>query len=178
MPSIPVFEQDLYADEFILDPHPGYKAMRELGAVVWLPSLGNFALTHHREVQTALRDHRTFISGDGVAADQFGCDFLQGNTVASDGQKHTELRQAMAPPMLPGELGSIAPAVQTAANQLIEDLLKRKTFDAITDLAQHLPLTIVRDMVGLPDFGQQKMLQWAAAAFDVLGIQNERAFFV
>jgi len=174
MVSIPVFEQDLYSDEFIQNPYPGYTAMRELGAVVWLPTLGNFALTRHSEVQAALRDHQTFISSDGVAADQFGCDFLQGNTVASDGQKHTELRQAMAPPMLPGELVSIAPAVQSAADQLIDDLLQRKTFDAITDLAQHLPLTVVRDMVGLPDFGQQKMLQWAAAAFDVLGVQNER----
>ena len=29
-------------------------------------------------------------------------------------------------------------------------------------------------MVGLPEFGQDKMLQWAAAAFDVLGVQNQR----
>ena len=148
--------------------------MRKLGPVVWLPALGNFAITQHREVQAALRDHKTFISGDGVAADQFGCDFLQGNTVASDGQKHTELRQAMASPMLPGELGAIKPAIQSAADQLIENLLTHQHFDAINDLAQHLPLAIVRDMVGLPDFGQKRMLQWAAAAFDVLGVQNER----
>jgi len=29
-------------------------------------------------------------------------------------------------------------------------------------------------MVGLPDFGQDKMLKCAAAAFDVLNAQNER----
>jgi cytochrome P450/ferredoxin-NADP reductase len=174
MTSIPVFDQDLFADDFIRDPYPGYAAMRDLGAVVWLPTLGNYALTRHREVQAALRDHTTFISRCGVAADQFGCDFLQGNTVASDGDRHTELRRAMAAPMLPGELGHIKSAVQNAADQLIDDLLSRDQFDVVTDLAQHLPLTIVREMVGLPDFGQQRMLQWAAAAFDVLGVQNER----
>lgn len=174
MTSIPVFDQDLFADDFIQNPYPGYSAMRDLGAVVWLPALGNYALTRHREVQAALRDHGTFISRCGVAADQFGCDFLQGNTVASDGDRHTELRRAMAAPMLPGELRHIKTAVQHAADQLIDDLLARDQFDAVTDLAQHLPLTIVREMVGLPDFGQQRMLQWAAAAFDVLGVQNER----
>jgi len=174
MVTIPVFDQDLFADEFIQNPYPAYARMRELGPVVWLPVHGNFALTQHREVRAALRDNETFISGDGVAADEFGCNFLQGNTVASDGQKHAELRQAMAAPILPGELGSIKPGVQAAADQLIDDLLTRGKFDAIADLAQHLPLTIVRDLVGLPDFGQDKMLQWAAAAFDVLGVQNGR----
>lgn len=174
MASIPVFEQDLFADEFIRNPYPAYASMRKLGPVVWLPSLGNFALTQHHEVQAALRDNYTFISGDGVAADTFGCDHLQGNTVASDGQKHTELRRAMAAPLLPGELVGIKDTVQSAANQLIDDLLKRGQFDAIADLAQHLPLTIVTEMVGLPDFGKERMLQWAAAAFDVLGVQNER----
>ena len=50
---------------------------------------------------------------------------------------------------------------------------KRK-FDAITDLAQPMPLAIVRDLVGLPDFGRDNMLKWAGAAFDMQGIQNER----
>ena len=131
-------------------------------------------MVRHKEVQEALRNHKTFISGKGVASDQFGCDFLQGNTVASDGCRHTTLRKAMAKPMLPGELEGIKESVQSSADDLIESLLEQGSFDAVTDLARYLPMTIVRSMVGLPEFGQEKMLQWAAAAFDVLGVQNQR----
>ena len=48
------------------------------------------------------------------------------------------------------------------------------SFEAIIDLAQPLPLTVVRDLIGLPDFGRENMLKWASAAFDMQGIQNAR----
>ncbi len=170
----PVYDVDFYADDFIRDPHPHYAAMRALGPVVYIPSLGNFALTQHVAVQNALRDHARFTSAKGVAGDKFGSDFLQGNTVASDPPKHTKLRRAMAPPLLPGALETIRPEVERVADTLIEGLVERGSFDAVSDLARHLPLKIVTEMVGLPDFGQDNMLKWAAAAFDVLGKQNER----
>jgi len=172
--EVPSFDEDLFTDSVIQNPWPVYKRMRELGPVVWLSAHGNYALPRHREVQKALRDHKTFISSKGVAADQFGCDFLQGNTVASDDKRHTILRSAMAPPILPGALVEVEQEVQRVANKLIDKLVTRETFDAVTDLARFLPFTIVRELVGLPEFGQDKMLEWAAAAFDVLGIQNQR----
>ena len=168
------FNEDLFSDTVIQNPWPVYARMRQRGPVAWLPEPGCYALVRHQEVQSALRNHETFISGRGVASDQFGCDFLQGNTVASDGCRHTALRKAMAQPMLPGELGGIEENVQHAANDLIEKLAEQGSFDAVTDLARYLRMTIVRSMVGLPEFGQDKMLQWAAAAFDVLGVQNQR----
>lgn len=174
MASLYTFDEDLFADSVIKNPWPVYARMREKGPVAWLPKPGCFALVRHQEVQQALRNHTVFISGKGVASDQFGCDHLQGNTVASDGERHTTLRKAMAQPMLPGELGGIRDKVQQAADDLIEQLLDRGSFDAVTDLARFLPMTIVRNMVGLPEFGQDRMLQWAAAAFDVLGVQNQR----
>lgn len=168
------FDEALFSDAAIENPWPVYARMRNAGPVLWLPRLGNYALPRHRQVQQALRDHDTYISRRGVAADHFGCEFLQGNTVASDGCRHSKLRQAMAEPMLPAQLGHIADQIQTAADNLIDDLLKRGSFDAVNDFATCLPLTVIRDRVGLPEFGQDKMLHWAAAAFDVLGIQNSR----
>lgn len=170
----PEYDIDFYADAVVRDPLPHYARMRALGAVVWLPRHGCYALTRHAEVRAALRNHADFISGNGVAGDDFGCTFLQGNTVASDEPRHSCLRRAMAPPLLPGALGEIREAVQQTADALVEDLVAREGFDAVADLARHLPLQIVRDMVGLPAFGRDNMLKWAAAAFDVLGRQNRR----
>ncbi len=174
MAKAPALDIDLYSDEVIANPWPVYAQMRKLGPVVWLPVHENFALTRGKEIREALRDPETFCSGRGVAADQFGCDYLQGNTVASDPPRHTQLRQAMAPPLTPSSLQEIAPNIEEMAEALIVDLVSRGSFDAVPDLAHHLPLTIVRDMVGLPDFGRENMLKWAAAAFNVLGIQNSR----
>ncbi|MEP5762026.1 MAG: cytochrome P450/oxidoreductase [Litoreibacter sp.] len=172
--KVPSYDVDFYSDDFIRDPHPHYAAMRTLGPVVFIPSLGNYAFTQHRVVQDALRDPVRFSSAKGVAGDKFGSDFLQGNTVASDPPTHTKLRRAMAPPLLPGALETVRPEVERVADVLIEGLVDKGSFDAIADLARYLPLKIVTEMVGLPDFGQDNMLKWAAAAFDVLGMQNQR----
>ncbi len=38
----PHYHAEFYSDEFIADPFHHYGAMRDLGAVVYLPALGNF----------------------------------------------------------------------------------------------------------------------------------------
>ena len=156
--TIASYDVDLYADEAIRNPWPHYAAMRDLGPVVWLPQHENYALTRHDEVSKALRDPQTFISGRGVAANEFANGITRGNSAASDGDRHHAIRAATSAPLLPGALEQVRPLIEESAEQLIERLLACEDFDAVKDLATHLPLTIVRDLVGLPDFGRENML--------------------
>lgn len=173
-PMAPSDDVDLYDDTVIQNPWPHYARLRALGPVVWMSTLGNYAFTHYDVVRDALRKPDIFISGDGVAADDFGCQHLRGNTVGSDGDRHAALRGAMQPPLTRKAVEAYRPRIQETANQIVARCAAKGRFDAIPDLAQGLPLTIVRDLVGLPDFGRENMLKWAAAAFDVLGVQNAR----
>jgi cytochrome P450 len=172
--AVPKYDADFYSDGFIRDPHPHYAAMRALGPVVWLPEQGNYAVTRYDEVREALRNVQVFSSSRGVAGDQVGCDFMKGNTVASDPPVHGVMRTAMAEPLLPGALEKIRGQIEATADTLIAELVLRRRFDGVEDLARHLPLTIVTELVGLPEDGRENMLKWAAAAFDILGVQNER----
>jgi cytochrome P450/ferredoxin-NADP reductase len=174
MMSAPIYDVDFYSDAFIRDPWPHYAKMRDLGPLVFLPRHDNYALTRHDAVFRALQDPGVFISGKGVAADAFANSITLGNSAASDGERHHAIRQATSAPLLPGALEKVRGQVEIAAEQLIDRLVGLETFDAMKDLATHLPLTIVRDLVGLPDFGKENMLRWASATFDLLGVQNER----
>lgn len=172
--TVPSYDVDFYSDSFIREPWKHYAAMRALGPLVWLPQHGNYALTRYREVADCLRDPETYCSGRGVAADRTACDLMRGNSIASDGERHHAIRFAMAGPLLPGALEEVRPLIEGLAEDLIDRLIEQGEFDAMSDLASHLPLTVVRDLVGLPDFGKDNMLRWGAAAFDLLGIQNPR----
>lgn len=174
MKSVPVYDVDFYSDDFIRNPWPHYAEIRALGPVVWLPQHENYALVRYDEVAQALRDHDTFISGDGVAANAFANEITRGNSAASDGERHRAIRQATSAPLLPGALEKARGQIDLAASQLIDRLVAAGAFDTMKDLATHLPLTIVRDLVGLPDSGKDNMLRWANATFDLLGIQNAR----
>jgi len=172
---IPVYEKDFYSDEFIRNPYPEYELMREMGPVVYVEKLGNFAFTHYDSVKYALKNNRIFINSNGVAADEVGSNFLKGNILSSDGSVHSELRRAMAPPLMPKALKKLESKVEVLVSNLIDGLiLRNESFDVMKDLAPVLPLEIVRGMIGLPEFGQKNMLEWADAAFNILGVQNVR----
>ncbi len=172
--GVPHYSCDFYGDAFIQDPWPHYAAMRALGPVVFIPDLGNYALTQYAAVRAALSVFAQFESKHGVAGDAFGCEMLQGNTVASEPPRHTDLRRAMEPPLQRRALQNIQSRIQSAADALVNSVANGQEFDAISGFAQSLPLTVVRDLVGLPIGEQNKMLEWAGAAFDVLGVQNAR----
>ena len=170
-PSDPV---NLYDDAVIRDPWPHYARLRDLGPVVWMEALGNYAFTQYDTVRNGLRDHETHISSLGAAADDFGCTHQRGNTVASDAPRHTTLRDTISPPLLRDSVETLRPQIQSIADDIVANCMKKGSFEAIADLAQPLPLMLVRDLVGLPDFGRENMLKWASAAFDMQGIQNAR----
>lgn len=174
MRVVPSDDIDFYSDEVIRNPWPHYVRLRQLGPVVWLERHQNFALVRYDAVLNALRNEADFISGRGVAADEVANGLTRGNSAGSDGERHHAIRQATSAPLLPGALARIRPLIDEAATALIQRLIRGSRFDAISDLATHLPLAIVRDLVGLPDFGRENMLRWANATFDLLGIQNER----
>ena len=175
VPGQPIYDVDLYSDEVLFDPYPHYKALRDLGAVVWLPRNDLHAVARFEDVRAALRNPAVFSSAQGVAANEHVNTISRGTTLASDAPLHDRLRAIIAAPLMPRALEEIAPAIRTEARRLVDELVARGQFDAVSDLAQHLPLTIVSKLVGLEDYGRSSMLRWAAATFNVLGSMNARA---
>lgn len=174
MKKIPEYDADFYSDSFIKNPQPHYAEMRKLGPVVYLTAHNNFALTHYATVKAALRNHTDFVSGLGVAGDDAGSKILRGNIVASDPPRHSEMRKVMLPTLAPKTLENLRGQFDSLANDFVHHLLGRDEFDVVAELAAVLPLNVVRELVGLPETGKDNMLKWAGAAFNILGVQNER----
>lgn len=170
----PVYDVDLYDDDVLRDPYPHYRALRELGPVVWLPRHALYALGRFEDVRGALRDPALFSSAQGVAANDHVNEMSRGTTLASDAPLHDRLRAIIAAPLAPRALEEIGPEIRAEARRLVDGLVTRGQFDAVADLARHLPLTIVSKLVGLEDYGRGSMLRWASATFNVLGTMNER----
>jgi cytochrome P450/ferredoxin-NADP reductase len=173
--QLPVFDGDLYADAAIRDPHPVYAQLRAMGPVVWLSQHQVYALPRYAEVASVLRQPKRFSSARGVSLNERTNRLLVGSTLNSDPPEHDATRAITSQPLLPGALQAIAPRIRRAADTLVAELVQRGRFDAVSDFAQVLPVTIVAELVGLPDAARQKMLTWASATFNLFGPENERA---
>ena len=60
---------------------------------------------------------------------------------------------------MPDQLTDIAPMIDRAADSLADALAREGRFDAVADFARILPLSIVVELVGLPDHAKGKMLE-------------------
>jgi cytochrome P450 len=173
--AIPSYEHDIFTDEVLLDPYEHYRALRELGPVVWLEAHQMYVLPRYAELRAALNDADTFASGQGVGLNDFINTAGVGSTLMSDGEPHMRYRNLLFGPLTPKALVPMRESVQATAHKLVEDLVTRASFDAVTDLARALPLSVVPDLIGWPEHGREHLLTWASASFDALGPMNQRA---
>ncbi len=173
--AVPVYRPDIYARSAILDPYPHYRAMRELGPVVWLARHRLYALPRYGECKATLRDDGLFLSGHGVAANPLTNRLSRGTTLNSDGADHDRRRKLVAHRLMPRALRTLGEDVDAQARAIVEDAVARQTVDAVADLATALPLAVVPDLVGWPGNQRDHLLDWAAATFDILGPLNLQA---
>jgi cytochrome P450 len=169
------YDVDFYGDAFILDPLPRYAQMRELGPVVWLPHQKAYAVARYGEVQDVLRRDAVFQSGKGLSLNDEVNAMLVGSTLNTDGELHVKKRSITARPILPKNLQPLRDFITDLSEGLAERLMQAKTFDAVKDFAQVLPVSVVIDLVGLNEAGKQNMLKWAAATFNLFDGYNARS---
>jgi cytochrome P450 len=170
----PKSDIELYSTDALLDPFPLYKELRDQGGAVWLNSYDMFALTRYADVKAALVDWETFSSAGGVTMNAEMNEKLRGGLLCSDPPRHDVLRKIIERPVMPKALAELRQRITDEAEAHVERIVAKGTFDVATELAQHLPVSIVSELVGLPEEGRERMLAWAPANFDCFGPINER----
>ncbi|MFG2193325.1 cytochrome P450 [Streptomyces sp. NPDC048639] len=173
--DIPRSAIDLYTDASIIDPYDDYRALRDLGPVVRLDQYDVWAAARYDEVYEALHDHESFISGEGVGITEQLNKAQHGSSLTSDPPYHDLVRGLVARHLTPKALREFHTYIQEWADKLVDELIARGEFDAVTDFGQAFPLALVPDLLGWPvDEGRERLLDWAAAGFNAFGPLNER----
>ncbi|PVH27408.1 cytochrome P450 [Pararhodobacter oceanensis] len=162
----------LFDTENLINPYPLYQELRDAGPVIWLEAYGLYMLPRYAETKQALEDWESFSSAGGVTMNDEMNEKLRGGLLCSDPPRHDALRKVIERPVTPKALSQLRNRVAEEAKELVIRLVEQGSFDAATELAQHLPVTIVSDLVGLPEKGRERMLAWAPANFDCFGPAN------
>lgn len=162
----------LYTDEALDNPYPAYKALRDMDGPVWLTAYNMYVLSRYDDVRAALENHEVFSSASGVTMNDRMNANLANGLLCSDPPRHHVLRKIIEKPLLPKQLNELRAQITEEAERHVEQLVKNKSIEVVTDLAQHLPVSIVSNLVGLPEAGRERMLDWAPANFDCFGPDN------
>jgi cytochrome P450 len=167
---------DLFSDEVLLDPFPHYRTLRDLGPAAYLTRYDLWALTRYDQVRAALADWRTFSSAQGPGLNDIINTAWTGAVISTDPPHHAALRRVFSDRLRPKEIRTVAGDIERRAEDLIDQLVARQTFDAVADLARALPVQLVMDLIGWPAEGRDRLLEWAEGSFNAAGPRNDRMF--
>ncbi|WP_027572516.1 cytochrome P450 [Bradyrhizobium sp. WSM1743] len=144
--------------DFIRDPYPHYERLRTLDPIHVTP-FGQFVTSRHVEVSLVMRDKR------------FGKDFVERTTrrygpeimnepvfrsmshwmLQADPPDHTRLRGLVVKAFTARRVEDMRPRIQEIVDQTIDAVIDRGHMDLIEDFAFRLPVTIICDMLGIPE---------------------------
>ncbi|WP_439358275.1 cytochrome P450 [Bradyrhizobium sp. DASA03007] len=144
--------------DFIRDPYPHYDRLRTMDPIHVTP-FGQFVTSRHADVSLVLRDRR------------FGKDFVERSKrrysekimdepvfrsmshwmLQADPPDHTRLRGLVVKAFTARRVEDMRPRIQEIVDQTIDAVIDRGRMDLIEDFAFRLPVTIICDMLGIPE---------------------------
>ena len=144
--------------EFIRDPYPHYDLLRRVDPVHVTPH-GMYLASRHADVTNVLRDKR------------FGKDFVERSVrrygpkimdepifrsmshwmLQQDPPDHSRLRGLVVKAFTARRVEDMRPRIQQIVDQTLDRIIPQGSMDLIEDFAFRLPVTIICDMLGIPE---------------------------
>jgi 4-methoxybenzoate monooxygenase (O-demethylating) len=174
--TAPVSEVDPFCREFFEDPFPAYAELREAGPVVRLLRYDVWAVVRYAEVHRVLNDWQTFCSSRGAGLTDFAKEkpWRPPSLVLEvDPPLHDRTRRVLNRVLSAAVIRGLRERFAQEADALIDELVERGSFDAITDLAEAYPLTVFPDAMGMPRENRRFLLPYGDMVFNSFGPRNQ-----
>ncbi|HEY7045174.1 MAG TPA: cytochrome P450 [Nocardioidaceae bacterium] len=157
------------------DPYAIYEQMRAV-APIQPTRLGNWVTTSHVICRDVLRDRRLGVRPESVdpADEDFDLSFLDRNP-----PDHTRLRRLAAPAFSPKHMAAYRPRIEKTVHALIDDMERQAagghSVDLVAAFAAPLPITVITDLLGIPDARATEFARYGATIGSALdGIKSMR----
>jgi len=152
------------APEFVEDPYPTYRRLREEDPVHQSP-LGFWVLTRYEDVVTSLRDPRmvkepiaAFVAARfGLPAPPTGMGL---SMLDRDPPDHTRLRGLVSKAFTPRVIEQLRPHIQGIVNRLLDKVEGEPGMDLIEQFAYPLPVIVICEMLGVPVADHERFKGW------------------
>jgi 4-methoxybenzoate monooxygenase (O-demethylating) len=174
--AVPHLALDPFSIEYFDELYPSQELLREAGPLVYLDKWKVYGVARHAEVHAVLNDPATFCSSRGVGLSDFAKEKPwrpPSIILEADPPAHTRTRAVLSQVLSPTALKQVRDRFAAAAADTVDQLLERRSFDAITDLAEAYPLAIFPDALGLKQEGRENLLPYAGVVFNAFGPPNK-----
>ncbi|MPY65895.1 cytochrome P450 [Deinococcus sp. SDU3-2] len=173
--ALPEVTLPLTDPDFVRDPYPWLSEVRAATPAFYDPALGRVFLTRHAEIAATLRDRRF---GRSVlhrySRDELGWPppdpaqatfdaFNTNHLLDSEPPKHTRLRSLVGLAFTPRRVEALGPRIEALLSRQLATLSGAGGFDLVSAYAEPLPVTVIAELLGVPESERHQLRPWSAA---------------
>ena len=157
--ATPPFEIDILDPRFYDDPWDAYRWLRKNAPLWWDARNELWVVSRHDDVSHISRNQDLYSAAQGVrpkvAAPM--------SIIAMDDPEHTRQRRLVNKGFTPRMVRQLADHIRELSNRIIDDIAHRGECDFVEDVAMHVPLIVIAELMGLDPDQRQELYRWSDA---------------
>ena len=167
-------DYDIFEPSFVANPYPGYSEIRESECPIahtdryqgsWLP-------TRYEDVVALAQEYEVFTSRGilvmppppGQAEGAYGG--VAAPPITSDPPDHHWHRRLILPVFAPQAVAKYEQSTRDLCNALIDEFIDKGNADAAADYAQHIPVRVISNMLGVPLDMEETFTGWVRGVLE------------
>jgi cytochrome P450 len=159
---------------FIADPYPTYRRLRAEHPLLWNPDTQQWLVSRFGDVNALLRDRRlgrTYLHqashaelgrADPPEWHEPFWTLVQNGMLDREPPDHTRLRRLVLKAFTPRTVEALRPRIEAIVDGLIRRAIERREFDLVADIAEPLPVTVIAELLGVPEADRHLLRPWSA----------------
>ncbi|HEX6399578.1 MAG TPA: cytochrome P450 [Actinomycetota bacterium] len=159
---------------FIADPYGDYAELRERAPVLYDELTDHWLVSRYEDVDALLRDRRfgrTYLHvatheemGRPAPPELHGpfWALINAGILDMEPPDHTRVRKLVSKAFTPRYVEGLRPRVQAIVDRLVGDLAGAGEVDLLPTFAEPLPVTIIAEMLGVPEADRHHLRPWSA----------------
>jgi cytochrome P450 len=148
---------DPYDVELNIDPYPMFARLREEAPLYYNPEHAFYAVSRYDDVNKAVVDHETFISGRGALLEiiKSGMEIPPGTLIFEDPPIHNIHRNLLSRLFTPRKVAALEPRIREFTARCLDPLVGTGRFDFVNDLGEQMPMRVIGMLLGIPEDKQR-----------------------
>ncbi len=165
---------DPWSVDFVAHPYEVYAELRELGPIHYFEPTNQWLIPRYEDVNRLLRDRRFGRTYLHLAShEEMGRSpepdwhrpfwhLIRSGILDMEPPQHTRVRRLVAKAFTPRRVESLRGYVQGVMDRLVDGVAGGGEFDLIRELAEPLPVTVIAELLGVPEDDRHLLRPWSA----------------
>ncbi len=144
---------DPYSVELNMNPYAVFARLREEAPLYYNEQHDFYALSRFDDVNKAVIDHETFISGRGALLEiiKSGMEIPPGTLIFEDPPIHNIHRNLLSRVFTPRKVLALEPQIREFTARCLDPIVGTGKFDFVNDLGEQMPMRVIGMLLGIPE---------------------------